>query len=275
MRSMDWKQLVGKIIHGNTCLWLMKKESSIFNAQRSTSFRILYCVLVRYTRTPYRTMHGNKDWSGSKVHRNTETWTDSTVRQWTSSEIFSQDSIRCSSMKKTKVYCWDKVRHQRISQEEWDSCRCSTTILVDQETMKKNACQMPISFLYMQEDLEHWSFIGRWDLWSENNLLGKLLMEVFVFDWGWTSHQSSVHKSLRILRFCIVSWKDEREPWIKYCMGWQIDVVQKFTRVQSFGQNWWWANGIRAEHLPRIHHIAVLPQSPRVTVKIERNTRTI
>ena len=30
----------------------MKKESSIFNAQRSTSFRILYCVLVWYTRTP-------------------------------------------------------------------------------------------------------------------------------------------------------------------------------------------------------------------------------
>ena len=29
------------------------------------------------------------------------------------------------------------------------------------------------------------------------------------------------------------------------------------------------------EHLPRIHHIAALPQSPRVTVKIERNTREI
>ena len=26
------------------------------------------------------------------------------------------------------------------------------------------------------------------------------------------------------------------------------------------------------EHLPRIHHIAALPQSPRVTVKIEHNT---
>ena len=29
------------------------------------------------------------------------------------------------------------------------------------------------------------------------------------------------------------------------------------------------------EHLPRIHHIAALPQSQRVTVKIERNTREI
>ena len=34
------------------------------------------------------------------------------------------------------------------------SCRCSTTSPVDQETMKKNACQMPISFLCMQKDLE-------------------------------------------------------------------------------------------------------------------------
>ena len=33
--------------------------------------------------------------------------------------------------------------------------------------------------------------------------------------------------SLIGLRFCIVSWKDEREPSIKYCMGRQIDEVQK------------------------------------------------
>ena len=38
-------------------------------------------------------------------------------------------------------------------------------------------------------------------------------------------------------RFCIMSWKDEREPTIKYCIGRQIDVVQKFTIIQSIGQN--------------------------------------
>ena len=46
------------------------------------------------------------------------------------------------------------MRHQRISQEELSSCRCPTTFLVDQETMNKNACQMPISFLCKQKDLE-------------------------------------------------------------------------------------------------------------------------
>ena len=51
------------------------------------------------------------------------------------------------------------------------------------------------------------------------------------------SHQSPAHKGLRIFSFCIMPWKDEREPTIKLCMGRQIDVVQKFTRIQSFGQN--------------------------------------
>ena len=51
------------------------------------------------------------------------------------------------------------------------------------------------------------------------------------------SHQSLAHKGLRILRFSIVPWKNEREPTIKYCVGRPIDVVQKFTRKQNFGQN--------------------------------------
>ena len=32
-RSLDWKHLVGIISHGNTCLWLVKKEPSIFNTR--------------------------------------------------------------------------------------------------------------------------------------------------------------------------------------------------------------------------------------------------
>ena len=77
----------------------------IFNAQRSTSFQILYCVLVRPSRTPNRTTHGKKDWDGSNHLRFTETLTESTESHWNSSGIFTQDSIRCSSVKKSKVYC--------------------------------------------------------------------------------------------------------------------------------------------------------------------------
>ena len=44
----------------------------MFNAQRSTSFRILHCVSVRYTRTPNRTMHGKTEWDGSNHLQITE-----------------------------------------------------------------------------------------------------------------------------------------------------------------------------------------------------------
>ena len=91
--------------------------------------------------------------TNTKDLRNTETLTELTMSQWSSSGIFSQDSTRCSSVKKSKVYCWDWVRHQRISQEELYSCRCSTTSPVDQKTMKKNTSPMLNSFFYVRKDL--------------------------------------------------------------------------------------------------------------------------
>ena len=45
-----------------------------------------------------QTVHGKTDWVGLKHLRNTETLTELTVSQWNSSGIFSQDSIRCSSV---------------------------------------------------------------------------------------------------------------------------------------------------------------------------------
>ena len=107
----------------------------------------------------------------------------------------------------------------------------------------------------------------RWDLWSEYNLLGWFFMETFIFDLWWRSHQSLARRGLRIFRFCVMLWKEEREPTIKYCLGGQVDVCLKFITIQSFGHNWWWANGIRVAYFPRIHHIAVPQQSPRVPVK--------
>ena len=54
------------------------------------------------------------------------------------------------------------MRHQRISQEESSSRRCSTTSHVDQETMKKNASQMLDSFPFFAKRFGtgHWSFLG-------------------------------------------------------------------------------------------------------------------
>ena len=84
---------------------------------------------------------------------------------------------------------------------------------------------------------------NKWDLWSDSIWLGRFFMEIFTFGWWWRSHQSLAHKGSRIFRFCIMPWKDEREPTIKLCMRRQIGVVQVFTRIQSFGHNWWYVNG--------------------------------
>ena len=55
----------------------------------------------------------------------------------------------------------------------------------------------------------------------------------------------------------------------------RLKVVQKFTRIQKpwteLMVSEWNSSGI----FPRIHHIGALHQSPRVTIKIERNTRKI
>ena len=34
-----------------------------------------------------------------------------------------------------------------------------------------------------------------------------------------------------------MSWKDESEPNIKYCLERQVDVVQNFITIQNFGHN--------------------------------------
>ena len=50
---------------------------------------------------------GTKIGDGWNLLENTETLTQLMVSQWNSSGLFSQDSIRCSSMKKSTVYCSD------------------------------------------------------------------------------------------------------------------------------------------------------------------------
>ena len=78
------------------------KKSSVFSAQKSTSFQILYCVLERWTRTHNQILTGKTSWRGLQVHHNTELWTQLMVSQWNSSGIFSQDSPHCSSVTKSK-----------------------------------------------------------------------------------------------------------------------------------------------------------------------------
>ena len=88
------------------------KKSPVSRTQRFTYFQILYCVLERWTRTLNQILHGKTDWHGSKVHQNTELWTELMVSQWNSSGIFSQDSPHCSSATKSKSSCLEWATHQ-------------------------------------------------------------------------------------------------------------------------------------------------------------------
>ena len=89
------------------------KVSSIFNARKSTSFQILYCVLGRSIKIRNLTKHGRKEWDGLHLLKATETMTESMESRRNSSGTFSQDLIRCSSAKKSKVYCTDWEKHQK------------------------------------------------------------------------------------------------------------------------------------------------------------------
>ena len=91
----------GKILHGNTYRWSMMKKSSVSRMQRFMYSQILCYVLERW-------MFGNSSWIGSKIHHNTKLWTQLTENRWNSSEIFYQDSLHCSSSKKSKS-SWTKM----------------------------------------------------------------------------------------------------------------------------------------------------------------------
>ena len=142
--NLSWKYL--SLIGDERIIYLQRTKVYVFSDS-------VLC-LGKIFENPESNDAWSKDQDGSNLLKISETLTELTVRPWNSSGIFSQDSIRCSSVKKSKVYCTDWEKHQKISQEEFYLCRCSTTFLVEQKTMKKNVWQMLDSYLCMQEDLE-------------------------------------------------------------------------------------------------------------------------
>ena len=129
-------------------------KSSVSRTQRFTYFQILCYALERWTRTHNQIMHGKTGGCGSKVHQNTELWTQLMVSQWNLSGTFSQDSPRCSSPTKSKSSCQTWSKNQKNLQDGSSSCRCSTTFHGDLKTMNRNANWAPNSFRLMRKDLE-------------------------------------------------------------------------------------------------------------------------
>ena len=81
---------VGKVLHGICYLWSMMKNSSVSRMQRFMYSQLLCYALERWIRTQHQILLGNDSWIGSKIHYNSECWSQSTENQWNSSGIFSR-----------------------------------------------------------------------------------------------------------------------------------------------------------------------------------------
>ena len=93
-----------------------------------------------------------------------------------------------------------------------------------------------------------------WDFWSVSNQLGNFNMETEISGQRGRSHQSPACKGLRILRFCVVSYRS----------GTTVGMVWRFITIQNIGHNRRRTDGIRVEYFPRILNIGACPRSPKV-----------
>ena len=141
-------------------------DARIINFQRTkvyVFFGFCVCVLGRFFENPESTdaWEQRLGWIKSSQHfRNFDRIDGEPLEfEW---NVF-QDSIRCSSVKKSKVYCTDWEKHQKFSQEEFYSCRCSTTFPVEQKTMRRMSgkCSTRIFVckkIWKRTMIIHWSW---------------------------------------------------------------------------------------------------------------------
>ena len=88
-----------------------------------------------------------------------------------------------------------------------------------------------------------------------------------------TVYQSSAHKSLCFLGFCVVlrenpSTSDSKEAWKNRIAG--VMAEKSYRDYDGINKE---RTEFRVEHFPRIHHVAALRWSHRSIQQIRRNTR--
>ena len=96
------------------------------------------------------------------------------------------------------------------------------------------------------------------EIFNVDTIIGKTLMEIYVIDWWRNHHQSSTRESLRLFRFCVVSWKDPSTSEVQRILEGQNRRDHNFSKLQRFWRNQWRADSIRVEHFRRIHYVAAL-----------------
>ena len=125
----DWKQLFGKFIHWNNC--------HLFNARKSTSFRILCCSSEDSRKFSIDRCMRAKIGMFEIFYKMKKIWQNRRRVNGIRVDHFPRIQHAAAQWGSQKFYCSDLVRHQRIPQEEYCYCRCSTTFLVQRKTIKK------------------------------------------------------------------------------------------------------------------------------------------
>ena len=76
-------------------------------------------------------------------------------------------------------------------------------------------------------------------------------MEVFIFDWWWTSHQPPAHKGLRILRLCLMPSKKMNEnPQSNIAWEDSSKVHQNTALWTELMVSWWNSSGTSSQNSP-------------------------
>ena len=102
----------------------------------------------------------NTSWRGSRVHHNTELWTQLTENRWNSSGIFPRIHYIAGRPRSPKN-SWTKWANPNTSKDELSSCRCSMTSYGELKTMKRNVLLIPhLSLFAKRFPAGRWSFLG-------------------------------------------------------------------------------------------------------------------
>ena len=149
MRFLKCLKSAGKVLHGKSYLWSMMKKSSVSRMQRFMYFQILLCL-------------GNDSWIGSKIHYNTELWTQLTENRWNSSGICSQDSPHCSSSKRDVQKFMNKMGEPEQFQGRIIFMSMFNGIIwrIEDNETECSAYSTLVSLFAKRFPAGHWSFLG-------------------------------------------------------------------------------------------------------------------
>ena len=101
-------------------------------------------------------------------------------------------------------------------------------------------------------------------------LIGKILHgEDYLWSMLKLSSVSRMQRFTYVFRFCVLSWRGESEPSIKYCLGRTLELVQRFTTVQNFGHNWRRADVIRVEYFTGFTTLQLVVKVPEFINKMD------